>query len=295
MSENYKKYINKNKMLLEIRNSKRTYCWLKDNNKTYMDFDVFVNNLEDINQELIDLGKISRAKKKSKEILENELSINKNNPIELKKILKNKSEYKIDENQIQNGEVIIRYNTNEHIPMGYSKSGKRIKHKTNFPPFKHYILLNGELIEVVRSHWKGSLENGVFSTKHGKLTDELGKIIMALAEKYSSRYNFREYSYRDEMVDDAILQLCSVALKFNETVTDNPHAFYSKITKNAFRVVLNSEKRVRNIRDDLIEMNGSTPSLNRQTNLDEIENAATFFNEIDKSYNNSENDNENVD
>jgi hypothetical protein len=77
-------------------------------------------------------------------------------------------------------------------------------------------------------------------------------------------------SYLDEMRSNAVLQLTQVGLQFDESRSDNPFAFYTQITKNVFRRVLNIEKRCHEMRDDLLLMAGAMPSFNRQVD-NEIE------------------------
>ena len=55
--------------------------------------------------------------------------------------------------------------------------------KVNFPPFKHYAYVGGEIKEVARSHWQGSLSNGEFSVDHGRITNKLGTMFLKLVEK----------------------------------------------------------------------------------------------------------------
>ena len=95
--------------------------------------------------------------------------------------------------------------------------------KVNFPPFYHYRLdENNELYVVGKSHWCGDLETGYFSKTHGYLTDTLALMIVKLCEKYASNSKFRGYSYRDEFVGQAVMQLVQVCLMFNEEKSENP-------------------------------------------------------------------------
>jgi hypothetical protein len=71
-------------------------------------------------------------------------------------------------------------------------------------------------------------------------------------------------TYRDEMQNSAILQLTYVGLRFNEAKSQNPFAYYTAAVTNSFCRVLNSEKRVQNIRDDILEANNLNPSWTRQ-------------------------------
>lgn len=137
--------------------------------------------------------------------------------------------------------------------------------KVNFPPFQHYkIDSNNSFRCIGKSHWIGDLETGEFSKDHGNITDKLARMYIMMCEKYAMKFNWRGYTYNDEMRNSAILQLTYVGLRFNEAKSANPFAYYTAAITNSFCRVLNSEKRNQNIRDDILEMNGLNPSWTRQ-------------------------------
>lgn len=173
----------------------------------------------------------------------------------------------ISESEILTGDLVFRHMTYEHIPLDPNWSAKRIKKfiwhgymPINFPPFKHYVMRNGVPMLVGLSHYK----DGEFSVNHGKVTDNLGRKYLMLTSKISQKPNFRGYSYLDDMISAAIMQLCENGLKFNEARGDNPFAFYTTVVVNSFKRVLNIEKKVRTLRDDLIENQNMSPSYTRQ-------------------------------
>lgn len=133
--------------------------------------------------------------------------------------------------------------------------------RVNFPPFQHYKFDdNDNLVCVGLSHWK----DGQFSKDHGQITNKLAKMYLMLCDKYAMRYNWRGYSYVDEFRGAAVLQLTYVGLRFNESKSSNPFAYYTAAINNSFRRVLNMEKRNQTIRDEILEMNNLNPSWSRQ-------------------------------
>ena len=66
------------------------------------------------------------------------------------------------------------------------------------------------------------------------------------------------------MRSQALLQLAQIGLQFDEAKSANPFAYYTAAITNSFTRVLNIEKRNQNLRDDIMEMNGLTPSYTRQ-------------------------------
>lgn len=143
--------------------------------------------------------------------------------------------------------------------------------KVNFPPFQHFKMDEKGVFECVgKSHWKGPFYEGTFSKDHGQITNKLATMYMMLCEKYAMKYNWRGYTYNDEMRGSAILQLTYVGLRFNEAKSANPFAYYTAAINNSFCRVLNTEKRSQNIRDDILEINGLNPSFSRQMKNDKF-------------------------
>jgi hypothetical protein len=149
--------------------------------------------------------------------------------------------------------------------------------RCNFPPFFHYRLdANHNPILLGKSHWKGkSITDGEFCQTHGATTAELAKMFMKLCEKYATRWNWRGYTYNDEMRGHALLHLTDMGLKFNEQKSQNPFAYYTATITNSFIRILNIEKKMQNIRDDILESHGLVPSWTRQFQND---------NDIERNY-----------
>lgn len=266
-----KKYLNNADLLREIHISKMSYCWVLDD--AYNMYDYIVFDESEITEELLELASAERIKRLNSSTLD---KIRAEHAFTAKKAKEFAEEKNLLLHDIPIDEVVVRVITNEHIPFIEGSDEKKIR--TNFEPFKHYIVdSTGELYEVARSHWRGNLENGEFSLTHGRQTNELGKMFIKLAEEISHKPNYRNYTYLDEMMGDARIQLVKNALLFTESILYkkvkpavqlNPFAYYTSFVNNAFRSVLNSEKNVRNIRDDLLELQGFNPSHTRQIEIE---------------------------
>lgn len=112
-----------------------------------------------------------------------------------------------------------------------------------------YYLTNADLLPAV-------LE----SKKHGKITDKLARMLMLLTDRYSRKANFNGYSFREDMVSAALINLCQNALKFNPEKSSNPFAFYTTAIKNSFLQYMLDEKKQRFIRDTLLVEAGQDAS-----------------------------------
>lgn len=270
-----KKYLNNADILREIHKSKMSYCWLLD--EAYSMYDYIVFDESSITEELIEKAHSLRVKRLNNSIIES-LKIKHNCGQKRAKEIATQNNLLIDNvnNVVELDEVVIRVITDDHIPDDEIKKDQKVR--VNFEPFKQYIVDNsGELCEVARSHWSGEPDTGEFSLTSGRITNELGKMFIKLAEQISHKANYRNYTYIDEMQADARDQLVRNALLFKESklycpikpvVQLNPFSYYTSFVNNAFKSVLNAEKRVRNIRDDLLELNGYTPSHTRQVEIE---------------------------
>lgn len=253
-------YLTNKELLAEIHRSKNTYSYFVD--PKFAAYDAIVRDLAAITPELIQSTREYKAKKMFQALKQVAKDSGlKNHQIKIPEV---------DPLSIPVEELVWRLMTFDHIPKeeGRVKNPKSVADhhvKLFFPPFKHYVLDdNGTPQEVGRSHWKDALDNGEFCQTHGRATNRLALMYMKLVERYSQRGNWRGYTYVDEMRSQALLQLSLVGLQFDESRSDNPFAYYTVTVSNAFTRVLNLEKRNQNIRDDMLIMNGVTPSMTRQ-------------------------------
>jgi hypothetical protein len=278
-------YLNNKDILKEIHESKSTYCYFTKSE--YSSYDLIIDMPHSPLEESFEFALKSETIQQAKEARANKLSIGL--PV------------KIAPEDIPISDLVFRVMTWDHIPVAVKQPRKTVKKKTaidifdfedndsdeifadledtttkgevddmvhvkvNFPPFQHFkIDENNKFYCVGKSHWRDDIDKGSFSKDHGTLTNKLAKMYIMLCEKYAMKYNWRGYTYNDEMRNSAILQLTYVGLRFNEAKSSNPFAYYTAAITNSFCRVLNTEKRNQNIRDDILEMNGLNPSWSRQ-------------------------------
>jgi DNA-directed RNA polymerase specialized sigma24 family protein len=116
-----------------------------------------------------------------------------------------------------------------------------------------YYITNGKMLpEVIKSK------------EQGKISDELARMLMMLTRKYAQRPCFSNYTYKEDMISEALANLCQNALKFKPEKSSNPFAFYTSCINNSFLQFLNVEKKHRRIRDQLLIDMGENPSFNFQ-------------------------------
>lgn len=276
-------YLNNKDILKEIHESKNSFCYyIKPD---YHRYDLIV----DMPQEPIETSlKYANKRDTIKQAKENRAAR-----------LSVETGEKIEPKSIPTTDLVFRVMTWDHIPISPKAPRKTVKKKTavdimefddieeeifidledpttqsevddmvhtkvNFPPFQHFKIDDtGSFVCVGKSHWTGGIKRGHFSKDHGNITDKLARMYIMLCEKYAMKFNWRGYTYNDEMRNSAILQLTYVGLRFNEAKSQNPFAYYTAAITNSFCRVLNTEKRNQNIRDDILEMNGLNPSYSR--------------------------------
>jgi hypothetical protein len=263
------KYLNNRDLLAEIHKSKCSFSTFVS--PDYKQHDIILTNLDKINIRTIADAKRARAKRIGiAAFMSARIAGDKKSKL---------ADLTPDYKKISKQEIVIRIMTFDHIPVAPGRK-KTVKNtadahdKVNFPPFQHWKFDdNDELVCVGKSHWKGPIDTGHFSKDHGRITEELGKMYIKLSERYAQRSNWRGYTYIDEMRGQAILQLSQIGLQFDESKSENPFAYYTAAVTNSFTRVLNLEKKSQNIRDDLLEEAGLTPSMTRQ-------NQAEFADEI---------------
>ena len=269
-------YLNNRDLLKQIHLSKNTYCSFLDPVRDHQ-YDMILPSLSKINQRTVAEARRNRADRIKKET----------------KVI-------VDPTKIPNTDVVFRISCWEHIPMAPKKIPKSATKKKKiedifdielvdedaildlivpdpvddtakkylrlpFPPFYHYRLdENKQPYLVGKSHWKGDLETGEFCKDHGTMTHILATMFIKLCDRYATRSNWRGYTYNEEMRGAALVQLSQIGLRFDESKSQNPFAYYTATITNSFTHILNSEKKNQNIRDDLLEQNGLTPSWSRQ-------------------------------
>lgn len=116
----------------------------------------------------------------------------------------------------------------------------------------HYVT-NAQLLEAIKD-----------AKEKGKLTSILAKYLQMIAERYSYSASFGGYSFREDMVSFAVVNLCANWHKFDPEKSDNPFAFYTTAVYRSFLQYLADEKKQRDIRDELLVDAGVNPSFSFQ-------------------------------
>lgn len=88
------------------------------------------------------------------------------------------------------------------------------------------------------------------------MSNKLGTMIHRIIEGYSMRSNFKNYTFRDEMVSLGVYYTIKYIKNF-DLDKKNPHAYITRIAENAFKAVINKEKKHLYTKYKLQMMNGN--------------------------------------
>lgn len=94
----------------------------------------------------------------------------------------------------------------------------------------------------------------------GYLTNKMGKYLQLIAERYSYHPWFAGYSFREDMVATAVVNLTFNWHKFNPEKSTMIFSYYTTSVFRSFLSYLDGEKKQRDIRDELLIHSGANPS-----------------------------------
>lgn len=88
---------------------------------------------------------------------------------------------------------------------------------------------------------------------NARVPEYIGKCILDIAERFSTKPNFYGYSYRDEMVSDAIENCLMYLANYDPEKSKNPFAYFTQICFYAFLRRIHREKKQSYIKHRLIQ------------------------------------------
>lgn len=90
-------------------------------------------------------------------------------------------------------------------------------------------------------------------TKH--ISEELGEMFLKIARKFTNKYSFSSYTYRDELISSAVGRMVEYVSKFDVN-RPNPHPFcyFTQIAYNQIITVIKKEKQQSTIKSNCRDM-----------------------------------------
>jgi len=123
------------------------------------------------------------------------------------------------------------------------KSSKDIK--------KQYYVSNREFYEELVDYLNLCKECEKNGDPIPIIPNEIGIKIIKIAHKLSYKPNFINYSFKNEMISDAIYNCTKYLRKFNPEKSTNPFSYFSQICWNAFVKRIKIEKKVSETKEKL--------------------------------------------
>ena len=116
----------------------------------------------------------------------------------------------------------------------------------------HYVN-NKTLLECIEKYQKQKNDAIQNNTTLPKIPEYFGEAIIQIATRFSRRSNFIGYSFRDEMISDAIEHALVAVDKFDANKSSNPFSYITTMVYYSFIRRIAKEKRQSYIRSKLIQ------------------------------------------
>lgn len=110
----------------------------------------------------------------------------------------------------------------------------------------HYVD-NQKFLEEIVDYKKKVVEAKEKGLEKPRVSEYMGKCIYLIAENLSHKPRFMNYSFRDELVSDAIENCFLYFDNFNPNISQNPFAYFTQIIYYAFHRRISKEEKNRYI------------------------------------------------
>ena len=132
--------------------------------------------------------------------------------------------------------------------MTTKKDPKKAEHYVNNKEFTQAVAEYNESVKLAESKGKTP----------PKMTEYIGECIYKIATRLSTRPNFINYTYRDEMICDAIENCIQYIGNFNREKSNNAFAYITQICYYAFLRRIQKEKKQVFIKQQAIDASNIT-------------------------------------
>lgn len=119
----------------------------------------------------------------------------------------------------------------------------------------HYIK-NKDFLEALVAYKNECRIADEHSESHPPMPDFIGECFIKIATNLSRKPNFVSYSFREEMIGDAIENSLMYCKNFDETKSSNPFAYFTQVAFNAFLRRIDKEKKELYVKYKSTEMLG---------------------------------------
>jgi DNA-directed RNA polymerase specialized sigma24 family protein len=109
------------------------------------------------------------------------------------------------------------------------------------------------------------------SHAQGRMTEELGKMVMELCRRYSTHQQYANiYSHEEDMRAFGLLTVAKVWRSFNPQKSNNPFAYFTQILRHAFYQYGNTEKKQQDTKIALKKDLGLNPAFMQLLEMERV-------------------------
>lgn len=119
-------------------------------------------------------------------------------------------------------------------------------------PTKHQYVNGKEFFAMLKEYHEKYLVSVEAGLDKPQVSNEIAGAIMQIADRLSNSFNFIGYSYKDEMIADAIYKCLDKVHRFDPNLSENPFAFFTQVSYNSFVNRIKIEQKQASIRARLI-------------------------------------------
>ena len=118
-----------------------------------------------------------------------------------------------------------------------------------------------------------------------RIPEEVGAMLIKMANNLASRYTFNGYTFKDEFINDAILRAVEVFDNYDPNKFNKPFAYFTLVMWRTFLQRIKKEKQERTSRENLV-MIDEIFSLQENEDKDHYNKDSFIQDYIFNSYNN---------
>ena len=91
--------------------------------------------------------------------------------------------------------------------------------------------------------------------EHKEIPRFIAECFLDIAKHYSTKHSFARYSFREDMVSEAVISCCSKVLKYDATASPYAFTYFSRICFHVFLDVIYREKKESYVKAKLFAQN----------------------------------------
>lgn len=114
--------------------------------------------------------------------------------------------------------------------------------RPNAPKERHFVN-NAAFYEALVKRRAEVEANEVAGLPKPQISDFIGECILSIATRLATKHQFSGYSYKNEMINDAVEHCCRYIDSFDTDKTKNPFSYYTQACYYAFLGRIKSEQK----------------------------------------------------